>query len=69
MKIELTLQELEGILRGLASTSEEWRKRPWGPHCHQGVSKLMKAFIRAKAQEWQHQRHGESRDVEALQAG
>jgi len=47
------LEELEAVIRCLATCTEEWRQRPWAPDCQMGLSKLMEVYIKERRKWWE----------------
>jgi len=59
----LELEELEAIVKCLATTFEEWKMRPWAPDCNLGLMKLISVQLAERNKKW-------AKDtVEALQTG
>jgi len=49
----LELEELEAVIRCLATCTEEWRQRPWAPDCQMGLSKLVEVYIKERRKWWE----------------
>jgi len=44
----LELEELEAVVRALATGFEEWKWRSWAPDCHRALTKLMETQIKER---------------------
>ena len=50
--IWLEQDELEAVIRSLSADFENWKWRPWAPHCHRALSKLVEVMLKERRKDW-----------------